>query len=95
MVGQRSMNQTLGRVDGVGSPLVLVHGVGLDHTMWDPVVETLAQQCLVLRYDLLGHGSSEDLPGLRQFEDFVVQLLEVLDSRGIETSDVVGRHWVA
>ena len=84
------MNPTLGRVAGAGPPLVLIHGVGLDHTMWDPVVEILAQQHLVLRYDLLGHGSSDDPPGPRRLDDFVDQLLEVLDSYGIDTSDVVG-----
>ena len=84
------MNPTLGRVAGAGPPLVLIHGVGLDHTMWDPVVEVLAQKHRVLRYDLLGHGSSDDPPGPRRLDDFVVQLLEVLDSYGIDTSDVVG-----
>ena len=84
------MNPTLGRVAGAGPPLVLIHGVGLDHTMWDPVVEVLAQKHRVLRYDLLGHGSSDDPPGPRRLDDFVVQLLEVLDFYGIDTSDVVG-----
>ena len=84
------MNPTLGRVAGAGPPLVLIHGVGLDHTMWDPVVEFLAQQHLVLRYDLLGHGSSDDPPGPRRLDDFVDQLLEVLDFHQIERSDVVG-----
>ena len=84
------MNPTLGRVAGAGPPLVLIHGVGLDHTMWDPVVEVLAQQHQVLRYDLLGHGSSDDPPGPRRLDDFVDQLLEVLDFHQIEISDVVG-----
>ena len=84
------MNATLGRVAGAGPPLVLIHGVGLDHTMWDPVVEVLAQQHQVLRYDLLGHGSSDDPPGPRRLNDFVVQLLDVLDFHQIEISDVVG-----
>ena len=84
------MTTTYTRVDGEGPPLVLIHGVGLDHAMWDPVVETLAQQRQVLRYDLLGHGESDDPPGPRRLEDFAEQFLEVLDSHGIETSDVAG-----
>ncbi|MDE0699373.1 MAG: alpha/beta fold hydrolase [Acidimicrobiaceae bacterium] len=84
------MNPTHSRVEGAGPPLVLVHGVGLDHTMWDPVVEVLAQQYRVLRYDLLGHGRSDDPPGTRQLEDFVAQLLEVLDIHQIENCDLVG-----
>ena len=84
------MNSTFSRVDGQGPPLVLIHGVGLDHTMWDPVVEELAQDHRVLRYDLLGHGCSDDPPGPRHADDFVDQLLEVLDSYDIDAGDVVG-----
>ena len=84
------MNSTLARVDGEGPPLVLIHGVGLDHTMWDPVVEILAQKHRVLRYDILGHGHSDDPPGPRHLNDFVAQLLEVLDFHDVETTDVVG-----
>lgn len=84
------MRATFTRVDGQGPPLVLIHGVGLDHTMWDPVVKALAQEHRVVRYDLLGHGRSDDPGGPRKPEDFVDQLLEVLDSADIERSDVVG-----
>ena len=44
-----------GRDSGSRPPLVLVHGVGLDHTMWDLVVDELAADRLVVRYDLFGH----------------------------------------
>lgn len=84
------MTTTFSRVDGEGTPLVLIHGVGLDHTMWDPVVEVLAQNRMVLRYDLLGHGRSRDPSGPRQADDFVEQFLEVLDFHDLEDSDVVG-----
>ncbi len=84
------MNSTFSRVDGQGPPLVLIHGVGLDHTMWDLVVEELALQHRVLRYDLWGHGRSNDPPGPRRADDFVGQLLEVLDLHEIGSSDVVG-----
>ena len=84
------ISSTFSRVDGQGHPLVLIHGVGLDHTMWDRVVEELAWQHRVLRYDLLGHGRSDDPPGPRRADDFVDQLLEVLDLHQIESSDVVG-----
>lgn len=84
------MNSTFARVDGDGPPLVLIHGVGLDHAMWDPVVGVLAQKHRILRYDILGHGSSDDPPGPRKLDDFVDQLVEVLDFHDVETTDVVG-----
>ena len=36
--------------------LVLLHGVGLDHTMWTPVTTLLQDDFEVLAPDLLGHG---------------------------------------
>jgi pimeloyl-ACP methyl ester carboxylesterase len=37
--------------------LVLLHGVGLDHTMWEPVAALLADDVEVLAPDLPGHGA--------------------------------------
>ncbi len=90
------------RVDGpihrsgaVRPPLVLVHGVGLDLHMWDLVVDTLAVERRVIRYDLLGHGRSVDPPGPRSVDDLVAQCLEVLTHAmtidgGGRTPDLVG-----
>ena len=79
-----------GEDDGNRPPLVLVHGVGLDHTMWDLVVEDLATDRLVVRYDLLGHGQSVDPPGPRTVEDLVDQCLGVIDTCGPVPPDVAG-----
>jgi pimeloyl-ACP methyl ester carboxylesterase len=37
--------------------LVLVHALGLDHTMWDPQIASLLNAFRVLRLDLRGHGA--------------------------------------
>ncbi|MCS5676651.1 MAG: alpha/beta fold hydrolase [Acidimicrobiales bacterium] len=79
-----------GEDTGERPPLVLVHGVGLDHTMWDLVVGDLARDRLVVRYDLLGHGQSADPPGPRTVEDLVDQCLGVLDTCGPTPPDVAG-----
>ncbi|NGO67946.1 alpha/beta fold hydrolase [Streptomyces boncukensis] len=36
--------------------LVLLHGVGLDHTMWEPTAELLADRFTLVAPDLPGHG---------------------------------------
>ncbi|QWF82983.1 alpha/beta fold hydrolase [Amycolatopsis sp. CA-230715] len=41
--------------------VVLLHGVGLDHTMWDRVSPGLAEHHRVHAPDLLGHGSAPDV----------------------------------
>jgi len=58
--------------------------------MWDLVVEDLATDRLVVRYDLLGHGQSVDPPGPRTVEDLVDQCLRVIDTCGPVPPDVAG-----
>ena len=46
------------QVDGVGPPLVLMHGFSTGSFVWDPVVDRLARNFQVFRYDHRGHGNS-------------------------------------
>ena len=39
------------------STVVLLHGVGLDHTMWEPTAALLADRFTVMAPDLPGHGT--------------------------------------
>lgn len=43
---------------GSGPALLLLHGLGCDHTTWLPVLERLAEDYTVVAPDLLGHGQS-------------------------------------
>lgn len=43
---------------GEGPALLLLHGLGCDHTTWLPVIEDLARHYTVIAPDLLGHGQS-------------------------------------
>ncbi len=78
------------RIEGTGPPVVLVHGVGLDHTMWDRVVPRLAAIRTTVRYDIWGHGTSVDPPGDRTLDDFVEQLVDVIDTHCGGCADVAG-----
>ena len=42
--------------------VVLLHGVGLDHTMWEPVAELLPTHFDVVAPDLPGHGCGRPRP---------------------------------
>ena len=66
---------------GHGTPLVLVHGFPLDHTIWDAIVPLLQDQVRVITPDLRGHGQSPVTPGaysMRLLADDVVTLLDDL-----------------
>jgi (E)-2-((N-methylformamido)methylene)succinate hydrolase len=45
----------------IEAPVVLIHGVGLDHRMWDPCRERLAPAAQTEAPDLPGHGSADAL----------------------------------
>ena len=87
---ESTLSGTRVRVEGAGSPLVLVHGVGLDLEMWDGLAAAMAPRRRVIRYDLLGHGASHDPPGPRRLADFIAQLDGLLAALEVERADVVG-----
>ena len=70
-------------------PVVMIHGVGLDHTMWEPQMATLGESFCVVRYDMLGHGRSERRP-VKNITTFVAQLEQLLTHLKIEQLHLVG-----
>lgn len=78
------------RRTGRGEPLVLLHGVGLDHTLWDDLAPLLEPDFDVLRYDLLGHGAAPALRGPADIQDFIAQLDAELDHAGWQHATVLG-----
>lgn len=77
-------------------PLVLLHGVGLDHTMWEPVARLLAPHFLVSTPDLLGHGTrpaARDGITLAELaEDVAGQLAPGTHVVGFSLGALVGQH---
>ena len=70
-------------------PVVLIHGVGLDQTIWNPMLGDLTSYS-TLTYDLLGHGDTISPLGAKSFEPFVGQLDSLLDATGISDLVLVG-----
>jgi 3-oxoadipate enol-lactonase len=69
---------------GTGPDLVLLHGGGLDSTMWDAEFEALSAEYRVTRYDARMHGRSAAPHGdYRHYEDLAAVLREVGAERPI------------
>ncbi len=79
------------RDEGSGPVVVLLHGVGGDHTVWNAVVPLLAPGFRVIAPDLRGHGRSP-APGEATFAvaDLAGDVLRILDERSIARFHVVG-----
>ena len=79
------------RAEGAGPPLLLLHGLGGDHTVWNAVVPHLKEGHSVLAPDLRGHGRSPSPAGSTySFTELAGDVWKTLDDRSIEKVDLVG-----
>jgi pimeloyl-ACP methyl ester carboxylesterase len=81
---------TTGAIAGRGPPLVLIHGVGLDHRMWQAQVYFFARNRSVVCYDLLGHGESPRISAGTGLAVFVNQLDRLSAALGLERATILG-----
>jgi 3-oxoadipate enol-lactonase len=64
-------------VEGVGPPLILIHGIGASRHSWDGLIQHLRSDFRCVSYDLRGHGRSP-LPTPPYTLDDLVEDLEAL-----------------
>lgn len=77
-------------IHGLGDPLLLIQGWGMDVTSWQPIINPLAKVFQLIVFDNRGVGRSEVTPGnytTRQLADDAAGLLEYLQ---IEKAHVLG-----
>jgi (E)-2-((N-methylformamido)methylene)succinate hydrolase len=76
--------------EGQGAPVLLIHGVGADGASWDAIASALAGEFRVIRLDLRGHGRSGHIVGDCSLDDFVRDVIDVLNACGIAQAHVAG-----
>jgi pimeloyl-ACP methyl ester carboxylesterase len=89
-VRQLSLHGTALEISGSGPPIVLLHGVGLNQSIWAEQVTALAADFQVITYDLLGHGRSIAGSANAALADWVDQLNGVVRGLGLEKFALVG-----
>jgi 3-oxoadipate enol-lactonase len=89
-IAQLPDSETFYMDEGSGTPLVMIHGMGGDHTVWDPQARVLADRFRVVRPDNLGHGRSTKPAGPWRFSLFAQQIAQLLDRLEIERAVVCG-----
>lgn len=72
------------------STLVLLHGFGGSHHIWDDVCSSLDPACRILRYDLPGHGKSLDLGVEGAAPTFAKAILADIAARDLGPIHLVG-----
>jgi pimeloyl-ACP methyl ester carboxylesterase len=78
---------------GSGPALLLLHGLGCDHTTWAPVMESLARTHTVIAPDLLGHGESDKPRADYSLGGYANGMRDLLTVLGIDRVTVVGHSF--
>src|ERR1700680_1445391 len=71
-------------------PLVLAHGLLMDHEMFAPQVERFASRCRVITWDARCHGQTETTDDPFSYSDLADDLNGLLDHLGIERAVIGG-----
>ncbi len=76
-------------IDKKTIPLVFIHGVGLDHKMWSPQINYFKNYSTIT-YDLLGHGRTPFKKEKIKMQDYIEQLLSIIEFLKLEKINLVG-----
>jgi pimeloyl-ACP methyl ester carboxylesterase len=79
------------REAGSGEAVLLLHGLGGDHTVWNAQIGPLGERYRVLAPDLRGHGRSPTPDGSTfAFDELEQDLEALLDRDGVRSAHVIG-----
>ncbi len=71
------------------TPIIFLHGVGSDKSVWRPQLEHFARSRRALAFDYPGYGESAFVEGATR-DDFAAAVLVALDALGVEKAHVCG-----
>lgn len=77
-------------VEGDGSPVLLIQGVGMAGVAWQPQVRALRERHRVASFDNRGLGGSAPLVGALSIERLAEDALALMDELAFERAHVVG-----
>lgn len=75
---------------GSGTPLILLHGNGEDHTYFEHQMEYFSKSCRVIAIDTRGHGKSPRGTAPFSIRQFAEDLYEFMQEHRIEKADILG-----
>ena len=78
---------------GQGPVVLLLHGLGCDHTTWEPVIDALARRYTVIAPDLLGHGQSSKPRADYSVGGYANGMRDLLTVLGIDKVTVIGHSF--
>jgi 3-oxoadipate enol-lactonase len=84
---QVKSGSTLGYVDvGQGLPIILIHGLFLDHTAFEAQIQVLADRYRIIAIDIHGHGASSELDRSMSLDELAEDYFDLVQQLGIGQS---------
>ena len=77
-------------IRGSGKPVILLHGLALDHSIWLGMAETYSDQAQFIIPDLRGHGRTSLGNADATLEQFADDVLRLADHLGHEQFTLAG-----
>jgi 3-oxoadipate enol-lactonase len=74
---------------GERTPLIFLHGVGSDKSVWRPQLEYFSRSRRSVAFDYPGYGESESIEDATR-DDYAAAVLAALDALGIDEAHVCG-----
>jgi pimeloyl-ACP methyl ester carboxylesterase len=78
------------REAGSGFPVVLIHGLGSDHTGWNRYVDVLSSKYRCITFDNRDAGKSARVPSSYSIRDMAADTMSLLDEIGVPSAHIVG-----
>jgi 3-oxoadipate enol-lactonase len=76
--------------DGGHKPIVFLHGVGSDKSVWRPQLEHFATERRAVAFDYPGYGDSDSAPEGTSRDDYAGTILAAMAALGISQAHVCG-----
>jgi 3-oxoadipate enol-lactonase len=82
---QVKSGSTLSYVDvGSGLPIVLIHGLFLDHTAFESQITAFADRYRIIAIDIHGHGGSSELDRSLSLDEMAADFFDLVQKLGIQ-----------
>src|SRR6476646_700470 len=75
---------------GDATPILFLHGVGSDKTVWHPQLDHFGKSRRAIAFDYPGYGESDPAPDGTSRDDYAAAILAAMDCLGIAQAHICG-----
>jgi 3-oxoadipate enol-lactonase len=75
---------------GSATPIVFLHGVGSDKTVWHPQLDHFSRERRVIAFDYPGYGNSDPAPEGTTRDDYASAIISAMHELGVDRAHICG-----